>query len=100
MEWTGGIETYQLCSLVPTQRVKVPKGGVHQGIPQKSWALKGIHDPNALQHFAGYNYCPWCRKDRQNDRTIINHLRTVHYRLGLICNQCFCCPTVMSDTLC
>ena len=34
MEWTRGIETCQLCSLIPTQRVKVPKGSVHQGIPQ------------------------------------------------------------------
>ena len=40
MEWTGGIETCQLCSSVPTQRVKVPKGGVHQGIP-KSHGPKG-----------------------------------------------------------
>ena len=21
--------------------------------------LKGIHNPDALQHFASYNYCPW-----------------------------------------
>ena len=40
MEWTGGIETCQLCSLIPTQRVKVPKGSVHQGIP-KSHGPKG-----------------------------------------------------------
>ena len=65
----------------------------------KVMGLKGIHDPNALQHFAGYTYCPWCRKDGQNEGTIVNHLRTVHYRLGLVCNQCFSCPTVTSDTL-
>ena len=65
----------------------------------KVMGLKGIHDPNALQHFDGYTYCPWCGKDGQNEGTIINHLRTVHYRLGLMCNQCFCCPMVMSDAL-
>ena len=65
----------------------------------KVMGLKGIHDPNALQCFTGYTYCPWCGKDGQNEGTIINHLRTVHYRLGLICNQCFSCPTVMLDTL-
>ena len=59
----------------------------------KVMGLKGIHDPDALQHFAGYTYCPWCGKDGQNEGTIVNHLRTVHYKLGLICNQCFCCPT-------
>ena len=65
----------------------------------KVMGLKGIHDPDALWHFASYTYCPWCRKDGQNEGTIVNHLRTVYYRLGLICNQCFCCPTVTSDTL-
>ena len=29
----------------------------------KVMGLKGIHDPNALQHFASYTYCPWCGKD-------------------------------------
>ena len=66
----------------------------------KVTGLKGIHDPDVLWHFASCTYCPWCRKDGQNEGTIINHLRTVHYNLGLICNQCFCCPTVTLDTLC
>ena len=61
--------------------------------------LKGIHNSNALQCFAGYTYCPWCSKDGQNKGTVVNHLRTVCYKLGLICNQYFGCPMVMSDTL-
>ena len=65
----------------------------------KIMGLKGIHDSNALQHFASYTYCLWCSKDGQNEGTIVNHLRTVHYKLGLICNQCFSCPMVTSDTL-
>ena len=67
---------------------------------QKVMGLKGIHDSDALQHFAGYTYCPWGGKDRHNEGTIINHLRMVHYRLGLICDQCYSCPTVTLDTLC
>ena len=66
----------------------------------KEIGLKGIHDPEALQHFVRYTYCPWCGKSGQNEGTIINHLRTVHYKLGLICDWCFGCPTTMSDTLC
>ena len=62
--------------------------------------LMGIHDPDALWHYAGYTYCPWCGKEGQNEGTVVNHLRTTHYRLGLVCNQCFGCPTVMSDSLC
>ena len=62
--------------------------------------LKGIHDPEALWQFAGFTYCPWCRKDGQNDGTIVNHLRMVHYKLGLVCDLCFGCPTMMADTLC
>ena len=65
----------------------------------KEMGLKGIHNPEALQHFSGYTYCLWCGKRGQNEGTIINHLRMVHYKLGLICNKCYGCPTTMSDTL-
>ena len=65
----------------------------------KIMGLKGIHDSDALWHFAIYTYYLWCSKDGQNKGTVINHLRTVHYKLGLICNQCFRCPTVTSDAL-
>ena len=27
----------------------------------KNHGLKGIHDSNALQYFASFTYCPWCR---------------------------------------
>ena len=62
--------------------------------------LKGIHNADALWHFAGYTYCPWCGKEGQNEGTMVNHLRTVHYRLGIVCNLCYSCPTVVLDTLC
>ena len=65
----------------------------------KVMGLKGIHDPDTLWHFAGFTYCPWCRKDGQNEGTIVNHLRSIHYKLGLIYNLCYGCPMVMSDTL-
>ena len=65
----------------------------------KEMGLKGIHDPEALWHFSRYTYCPWCGKSGQNEGTIINHLRTTHYKLGLICDWCFGCPTMMLDTL-
>ena len=64
----------------------------------KVMGLKRIHDPNALQHFASYTYCPWCGKIGQNEGTITNHLMMIHYKLVLICNQCYGYPTVMSDT--
>ena len=65
----------------------------------KVMGLKGIHDSAALWWFASYTHCPWCSKDGQNKGTMINHLRTVHYKLGLICDQCFGCPMMTSDTL-
>ena len=65
----------------------------------KEMGLKGIHDPEALQHFSGFTYCLWCWKRGQNEGTIVNHLRTVHYKLGLICNKCYGCPTTTLDTL-
>ena len=66
----------------------------------KVMALMGIHYPDALQCYTGYTYCPWCGKKGQNEGTVVNHLRTTHYRLGLVCDQCFGCPTVMLDSLC
>ena len=65
----------------------------------KIMGLKGIHNPDALWHFAGCTYCPWCGKEGQNEGTMVNHLRTVHYRLGIVCSLCYSCPTVTSDTL-
>ena len=65
----------------------------------KVMGLIGIHDPNALQCYVGYTYCPWCGKKGKNEGTVVNHLRTTHYRLGLLCDQCFGCPTVRSDSL-
>ena len=65
----------------------------------KEMGLKGVHDPEALQQFSGFTYCPWCGKRGQNEGTVVNHIRTVHYKLGLICNKCFGCPTTTLDTL-
>ena len=65
----------------------------------KVMGLMGIHNSNALLHFAGYTYHPWCGKEGQNEKTVVNHLSTTHYRLGLVCDWCFGCPTVTSDTL-
>ena len=101
LSWTGPEElkqaNYMLWSL--------PKGlrflrVVPTSESPKVMGLMGIHDPNALQCYAGYTYCPWCGKEGQNEGTVVNHLRTTHYRLGLVCDQCFGCPSVMSDSLC
>ena len=66
----------------------------------KVMGLVGIHDLDALWHFAGFTYCPWCGNEGQNEGTVVNHLRTTHYRLGLVCDKCHRCLTTTSDTLC
>ena len=99
MEGARAFTAGQLCFPVSTQGAQIPKGGVHQGISQgngpkgDSWPMR----PSGIS--PGYTHCPWCGKSGQNEGTIINHLRTTHYKLGLICDQCFGCPTMMSDTL-
>ena len=30
---------------------------------------------------------------------VVNHLRSTHYKLGLVCDKCYGCPTITSDTL-
>ena len=65
----------------------------------KVMGLMGIHDPDALQCFARFTYCPWCGKEGQNEGMVVNHLRTTHYKLGLVCDKCYGCPTITSNTL-
>ena len=99
--WTGPEElkqaNYALWSL--------PKGlKFLQVVPPsespKVMGLMGIHDPDALHHYGSITYCPWCRKEGQNEGTVVNHLQIIHHRLGLVCNRCYGCPSTMSDTLC
>ena len=101
VSWTGSEElkqaNYALWSL--------PKGlkFLHVVPPSESlkvMGLVGIHDPDALCHFSGITYCPWCRKGGQNEGTVVNHLWTMHYRLDLVCNKCHDCMSTMSNTLC
>ena len=101
LSWTGPDELKQANYALRS----MPKGlrflrAVPTTESSKVMGLMGIHDPNALHHFAGYTYCPWCGKEGQNEGTVVNHLRTTHYRLGLVCPLCFGCPTVTSDALC
>ena len=56
--------------------------------------LEGIHDPDALCHFVGVTFCPWCGKEGQNEGTIVNHLWVTHYKLGLVCEKCLYFPTI------
>ena len=66
----------------------------------KVMGLVGIHDLDTLDCFNGLTHCPWCCKEGQNEGTVVNHLWTVHYRLGLVCNKCNNCPSTSSNTLC
>ena len=61
--------------------------------------LMGIHDPDVLCCFNGVTYCPWCGKMGQNKGTIVNHMRMVHYKLGLICEKCLGCSSISSETI-
>ena len=98
MEGTGAFTASQLHFSVSTQGLRFLRA-VSAKESAKEMGLKGIHDPEALRHFFGYTYCLWCGKSGQNEGTIVNYLRTTHYKLGLICDQCFGCPTTTSDTL-
>ena len=65
----------------------------------KVMGLVGIHDPDPLQHFSSFTYCPWCGKEGQNEGMVVNHLRTTHCRLGLVCDKRHGCPTTTCNTL-
>ena len=61
--------------------------------------LKGIHSPKALHWQDSCSYCPWCGKEGQNEGTIMNHLRAIHYHMCLVCTLCMEFFTTSADTL-
>ena len=100
VSWTGPDELKQANYALRY----LPKGlkFLHVVPPSESpkvMGLVGIHDADTLCCFSGITHCPWCGKEGQNEGTMVNHLQTVHYRLGLVCNKCHDCPSTMADTL-
>ena len=98
--WMGPDELWQASYALRS----LPKGlkflcAVSPSESPKVMGLVGIHDPEALHHFNDLTHCPWCGKEGQNEGTVVNHMQTVHYRLGLVCNKCNNCPSTSLDTL-
>ena len=99
--WTGPDELQQANYVLRT----LPKGlkflkMVSPLESPKVMGLTGIHDLDTLCHFNGVTHCPWCRKEGQNEGTVVNHLWTVHYSLGLICEKCFGCLSTLLEAIC
>ena len=61
--------------------------------------LEGIHSLEALHRWGGCSYCLWCAKEGQNEGTIVSHLQTVHYCLGLVSTLCLAFFTTSADTM-
>ena len=61
--------------------------------------LKGIHSPKALLWQSSLTFCLWCGKEGQNEGTIVNHMWTMHYYLGLIRACCLEYFTRSTDTM-
>ena len=58
----------------------------------KIMGLKGIHHTSL-------SFYPWCGKEGQKEGTVVNHLHTGHYHLGLICKRCLLFFTSNSNTM-
>ena len=99
LDWTRRAKTSKLHLAIPTQGFEVSLGIPPSESP-KVMGLMGIHDLDALHCFGSITYCPWCGKQGQNEGTVVNHLQTTHYRLGLVCDRCYSCPSTMFNTLC
>ena len=65
----------------------------------KIMGLTSIHHPDALCCFNGVTHCLWCGKEDRNEGMIVNHIQTMHYKLGLVYEKCFCCPSVTSEAM-
>ena len=69
-------------------------------ISPKIMGLRRIHSLEALHQWSGLSFCLWCGKEGQNEGTLVNHLHTSHYHLGLICSCCIEYFTTSTDTMC
>ena len=65
----------------------------------KIMGLEGIHLPKALWWWSSLSYCPWCRKEGQNEGTVVNCLQMIHYHLGLFCAHCLDFFTMTLDVM-
>ena len=65
----------------------------------KVMGLTGIHNLEALHCFASMTFYPWCRKEGQNEEIAVNHLWTTHYKLGLVYEKCFHCPSITLEAI-
>ena len=96
MDRVGWVATCWLCTQDPTKGPKILSEWYPPLESPKGNGVDG-HTPSqcTLHHFSGLTHCPWCRKEGQNQGTIISHLRTVHYKLGLACarNVSAACPS-------
>ena len=61
--------------------------------------LKGVHSPEVLHLWGGCFLCPWCGKEGQNEHMVMNHLRTMHYHLGLVCALCMDFFSISADAM-
>ena len=98
--WVGLDELWQGNYTVRT----LPKGlkflrAVPPSDSPKVMGLTGIHNLDTLCHFYRVTHCPWGGKVGQNKGTVINHLWSIHYRLGLVCKKCYGCPTTSSEAI-
>ena len=98
--WTGLDKLHQANYAMKT----LPKGlkflrAVPPSKSPKVMGLMGIHDLDAPHCFNGVTHCPWCRKKGQNEGKVINHLWTVYYRLGLLCEKCFGCLSTSLEAI-
>ena len=62
--------------------------------------LKGIHSSEALWQWGGLTLWPWCGKEDHNEGTVVNHLQTMQYHLGLICACCLDYFTTNAEAMC
>ena len=93
--WT---KTSQLCPEVPTQGPEVPLCGTPFWIP-KGYVTGGNTWPGCPSMFQWCDPLPLVWEGGPEWGTVVNHLQTVHYRLGLVCNKCNDCPSTSLDIL-
>ena len=103
--WSPGkVDWPEGSSGCPLGDKKLPERHPFLPVSAPNWIIqnhgsKRASFPEALKWWAGLSFCPWCGKEGQYEGTVVNHLCTVHYCLGLMCALCWDFFATSADTI-
>ena len=96
--WVGGPPLCQWCVEAFAKGSAVFPPCIPFWIPQ-GHGLKRGSPPRCPSPLCQVNFCHWCGKEGQNEGTVVNHLWTMHYKLGIDCSRYLHFPLITLEAI-